>query len=122
MNMITTRTLLGGLVLGAVLMGPAALLPKASAADLRVIFVFDMENRYIRDLGNGTWAEYRNGKLARMHRENGRTEQFVELFTNDPQPTLTRLTNRGVFWRLPTDRDWRQGSSGGWRDPNRFWP
>ena len=48
---------------------------------------------------------------------------FVELITDTPQPTLTRLGNKGVWWRLPNDMQWRQGSSGGWTDPNRlFWP
>jgi hypothetical protein len=118
-----------GLFLGlgmvaAMYFGPASLLPKAAAqsGDPRLLYVFDNGNRYLRDQGNGRWAEYKNGKLWRFHKEVGRTDKFVELFTDDPGPTATRVFNAGTMWRAPNDPQWRQGSTGGWKDPNLFFP
>jgi hypothetical protein len=119
-----------GLVLGvgmglACLFGPATLLPKAAAqiGDPRLLYIIDNgNNRYIKDMGNGRWAEYNKGKLLRFHKEVGRTDKFVELFTDDPLPTASRLFNSGIVWRGPNDVQWRPGSTGGWKDPALFFP
>jgi hypothetical protein len=128
MNAMNGRIL--GLVLGlgmaaASFFGPAALLPKAAAQalDPRLLYIMDNgNNRYIKDMGNGRWAEYNNGKLLRFHKEVGRTDKFVELFTDDPIPTASRLFNSGITWRGANEVQWRAGSTGGWKDPALFIP
>lgn len=125
--MSATKARLFGLFLMAgigvwVLFGSATLLPKATAADPRVIFVFDNGARYIKHTGAGTWAEYKDGKLWRMHKEVSRTDKFIELYTDAPKPTETRLFISEVRWRLPGEKEWREGSVGGWKDPSKFIP
>ncbi len=110
----------------AFLVGPSALLPQAKAQfpnDPRLLFVHDNGgNRYIKSLGNGQWAEYRGGKLYRTFKEAGRTEKYIEIVTDTPQPTTTRLFNDRVMWKTVGDKEWRQGDTGGWKDVNNFWP
>jgi hypothetical protein len=102
-----------------VLFGRSVLLPQARAQgnDPRVLFVHDNgNNRYIKNLGGGKWAEYRNGQLNRTFKEVNRTNDYIEIYTEMPQPTTTRLYNKGVKWMTVGDRDWRQGDTGGWKD------
>jgi hypothetical protein len=96
------------------------LLPRAEAqpqGDPRTLYVTNDPGRYFRDTGNGRWAEYKNNRLHRMHREVGRTDRFIEIYTEDPQPANSRLTNTGIVWRLANENQWRQGAAGGWKDP-----
>jgi hypothetical protein len=55
-----------------------------------------------------------------MHKEVSRNEKYVELFTDMPQATETRLFNNGIKWKTTGDKEWRDGANGGWKDPTGF--
>src|SRR5262249_54863094 len=84
--------------------------------DERWCFEIDKGKRKIQDVGGGRWAEYIDSKLWRMHKEGRRTDEVVELYTDDPKPTVSRLFDDHILWRTVGDRGWRQGSSGHWRE------
>src|SRR5262245_34565066 len=95
-------------------------LPRADAfpgGDPRYLWAFDQGDRTIKYTGGGKWAEYEDGRLKRVFVEQSRNTQFIEIYTDDPQPTWVRLHSSRVYWRTTGETVWRQGRTGGWVDP-----
>ena len=94
------------------------LAPRAGGAqfDPRRVWVTDEGNRWFKETGRGRWTEFINGRPDRHFDERGRTREFVELYTEAPIPTWTRLHPRRIFWRAEGDSGWRPGAFGGWDD------
>jgi hypothetical protein len=94
-------------------------LPRAQAQygrSPRVVWVYDDGNRDLRVIGRGQWAEYWDDRQRRVFEERNRTPDYVEIYTDNPQPTWVRMHPDRVWWRTVGDPSWRPGRSGGWVD------
>src|SRR5262245_37572204 len=129
MNVTSVRAF-GGLfalvIISGYFFGPAGLLPGAAAQpnnDPRLFFVFDSNPKhYLKDLGSGKWAEYKDGKLERTFKEAGRNDKYIEITTDDPTPIVARLGTKGVIFRGVREVQWKSGGNGGWIENPFYFP
>lgn len=92
--------------------------PRRRPKDIRTKWEFDSDrSRYISKADKGRWAEYRKGRLYRIYQEANRTDDYIEMSTSTPQPSVIRIYNRQILWKLPRESRWRRGDTGGWIEP-----
>jgi hypothetical protein len=80
----------------------------------RTYFKFDTDSRALVQTNYGVWTRFINGMPERTYVENGRTANFVEIYTENPGPTWVRIYSNQILWRAQGDTSWRVGGTGGW--------